>query len=136
MRWNCGRFRAKTKKANRGRRSSNACLPEGHFKPGFFRLQYEFLPSLDLKFQPTGTVGPFVYYKPECYFVGHQLTSQTGGNLPRVIIQNLLNRQTKLRLRTKFIFSLVLVTAGLALGTLIGLMRSAEAPMPTEIRER
>src|SRR5260370_3272536 len=135
MRWNCGRLRAKKKKANRARRSSNACLPEGHFKPEFFRLQYEFLPSLDLKFQPTGTVGPFVYYKPECYFVGHQLTSQTGGNLPRVIIQNLLNRQTKLRLRTKCIFSLVLVTAGLTCGTLFVVMRSAEAQMQREIEE-
>src|SRR5260370_25686379 len=126
MRWNCGRLRAKKKKRNRGRRSSNACLPEGHFKPEFFRLQYEFLPSLDLKFQPTGTVGPFVCYKPECYFVGHQLTSQTGGNLRRVIIQNLLNRQTKLRLRTKFIFSLVLFTAGLPHGPLFVVVSLAQ----------
>jgi len=125
----------KQKKRNRVRRTSNASFPGGHFKPEFLRLQYEFLPSLDLKFQPTGTVGPFVCYKPECYFVGYQLTSQTGGNLPRVIIQNLLNRQTKLRLRTKFIFSLVLVTAGLTCGTLFVVMRSAEAQMQREIEE-
>ncbi len=47
----------------------------------------------------------------------------------------MLNRQTKLRLRTKFILSLVLVTAGLTCGTLLVVMRSAEAQMQREIEE-
>ncbi len=55
--------------------------------------------------------------------------------MPRVIIRNMLNRQTKLGLRTKFICSLVLVTVGLTCGTLLVVMRSAEAQMQREIEE-
>ena len=47
----------------------------------------------------------------------------------------MLNKQTKLGLRTKFILSLVLVTAGLTCGTLFVVMRSAEAQMQREIEE-
>ena len=52
-----------------------------------------------------------------------------------VITQNMLTRQTRLGLRTKFILSLVLVTAGLTCGTLFVVMRSAEAQMQREIEE-
>ena len=55
--------------------------------------------------------------------------------MPRVIIQDMLSMQTKLGLRTKFILSLVLVTAGLTCGTLFVVMRSAEAQMQREIEE-
>jgi len=47
----------------------------------------------------------------------------------------MLNKHTKLGLRTKFILSLVLVTAGLTCGTLFVVMRSAEAQMQREIEE-
>jgi signal transduction histidine kinase len=55
--------------------------------------------------------------------------------LPGVITRNMLIRHTKLGLRTKFILSLVLVTAGLTCGTLFVVMRSAEAQMQREIEE-
>src|SRR5712691_6339090 len=47
----------------------------------------------------------------------------------------MLSKHTKLGLRTKFILSLVLVTAGLTCGTLFVVMRSAEAQMQREIEE-
>src|SRR5260370_32382079 len=47
----------------------------------------------------------------------------------------MLSRHTRLGLRTKFILSLVLVTAGLTCGTLFVVMRSAEAQMQREIEE-
>src|SRR6266481_6749264 len=52
-----------------------------------------------------------------------------------VNIRNMLIKQTKLGLRSKFILSLVLVTAGLTCGTLFVVMRSAEAQMQREIEE-
>src|SRR6266849_76139 len=57
------------------------------------------------------------------------------GTSPVSFIQEMINRQSKLRLRTKFILSLVLVTAGLTCGTLLVVMRFAEAQMQREIEE-
>src|SRR5713226_8271183 len=57
------------------------------------------------------------------------------GTSPVSFIQEMVNRQSKLRLRTKFILSLVLVTAGLTCGTLLVVMRFAEAQMQREIEE-
>ncbi len=55
--------------------------------------------------------------------------------MPGVFTQIVLSRHTRLGLRTKFILSLVLVTAGLTCGTLFVVMRSAEAQMQREIEE-
>ncbi|HYL86580.1 MAG TPA: ATP-binding protein [Candidatus Angelobacter sp.] len=50
-------------------------------------------------------------------------------------IEAMLNRRPKLRLRTKFILSLVLVTVGLTCGTLLVVMRSAESQVQREVAE-
>src|SRR2546422_11533093 len=88
-----------------------------------------------LKFQATGTVGPFAFPKPACYVWRHQPSNETGGNLPRVIIQDLLSMRTKLGLRTKFILSLVLVTAGRNSGTPLSVVRSAGTQVQREVEE-
>src|SRR3989442_9817017 len=88
-----------------------------------------------LKFQATGTVGPFALPKPECYVWRYQPSNETGGNLPRVIIQDLLSMQTKLGLRTKFILSLVLVTAGVNCGTPFLGLGAPQAQLHGGIRE-
>src|SRR5437899_3130948 len=92
------------------------------------------LPLVDLKSQTNGTVGPFPFPKRECYVWDTSL-KRDRREFARVIIRNMLIKQTKLGLRTKFILSLVLVTAGLTCGTLFVVMRSAEAQMQREIEE-
>src|SRR5882762_2981875 len=55
-------------------------------------------------------------------------TPRSGGTGPVGTIQRILKRLTSLRLRTKFLLSLVLVTAGLTCVTLLVAQRHADLP--------
>jgi signal transduction histidine kinase/CheY-like chemotaxis protein len=62
-----------------------------------------------------------------------QQTPRSGGTGPVGTIQRILKRRTNLRLRTKFLLSLVLVTAGLTCATLLVVHRYAAVQAQREI---